>query len=202
MVEIKFLEELKDRLNEKDLGSENCTGGYTYLHHFCQAFIVPELIKQGATISVVELTTCGLLTDVLTGLSGASKYFLLGITPYNSDMKIKLGIPPELLSHEGSGTVSTPTAIALAQRVRIHSNSTIGLAETGMLPSEFKKRRTQKKAGEVHLAIDTETVFMNKKLIIQQDLSRVLMRQAIAFEVLKTLETFLCSDNLPKSEGL
>ncbi len=202
MVEMKFLEEISDRLKEKDLGSENYSEGYSFLHQFCQAYIVPELIKQGATISVVELTTCGLLTDVLTGESGASNYFLLGITPYNSDMKIKLGIPPELLSHEGSGTVSTPTAIALARRVRIHSKSTIGLAETGMLPAELKKRRTQKKAGEVHLAIDTETVCMNKKLVIQQDLPRVLMRQAIAFEVLKTLETFLRSDNLPKSEDL
>jgi nicotinamide-nucleotide amidase len=202
MVEIKFLEELLDRLNEKDLGSENYSAGYTYLHHFCHTFIVPELIKQGATISVVELTTCGLLTDVLTGVCGASNYFLLGITPYSSNMKIKLGILPELLSHEGSGTVSTPTAIALARQVRIHSKSTIGLAETGMLPSDLEKRRTQKKAGEVHLAIDTDTVCTNKKLIIQQDLPRVLMRQAIAFEVLKTLESFLCSDNLPKSEGL
>ena len=202
MVEMKFLEEIRDRLKEKDLGSENYSGGYSYLHQFCQVFLVPELIKQGATISVVELTTCGLLTDVLTGASGASNYFLLGITPYNSDMKIKLGISPELLSHEGSGTVSTPTAIALARRVRIHSKSTIGLAETGMLPAELKKRRTQKKAGEVHLAIDTETACMNKKLVIQQDLPRVLMRQAIAFEVLKTLETFLCSDNLPKREDL
>ena len=167
MVEMKFLEEIRDRLKEKDLGSENYSRGYSYLHQFCQVFLIPELIKQGATISVVELTTCGLLTDVLTGASGASNYFMLGITPYNSDMKIKLGISPELLSHEGSGTVSTPTAIALA-----------------------------------HLAIDTETVCMNKNLVIQQDLPRVLMRQAIAFEVLKTLENFLCSDNLPKREDL
>ncbi len=202
MVEIKFLVEIRDRLKDKDLGSKNYSEGYFYLHQFCQAFILPELIKKGATISVVELTTCGLLTDILTGASGASSYFLLGVIPYSSDMKVKLGIPLELLSHKGSGTVSTPTAIALAQQVRIHSKSIIGLAETGMLPAELEKRRTQKKAGEVHLAIDTETASINKKLVVQRNLPRVIMRQAIAFEVLKTLETFLCSENLPKSEDL
>ncbi len=193
MVEMKFLIELQDRLKEKDQNSIDNCDSYLLLHQYCKEFIIPELIKQRATISVVELTTCGLLTDILTGISGASKYFLLGITPYNSDMKLKLGISSELLKHEGSGTVSTPTAIALARRVREYSKSTIGLAETGMLPSDLNKRRTQKKAGEVHLAIETMTTSVNKKLIIQHDLPRIIMRQAIAFEVLKTLENFLSS---------
>ena len=193
MVKIEFLEELMDRLKDKESYSLDNKDIYLSLHQFCQEFILPELIKQGITISVVELTTCGLLTDVLTGFSGASAYFLLGITPYNTKMKLKLGISPELLKHEGPGTVSTPTAIALARKVRVYSESTIGLAETGMLPSEMKQRRTQKKAGEVHLAIDTATESINKKLHIQPDLPRVIMRQAIAFETLKTLEAFLCS---------
>ena len=193
MVEMKFLIELQDRLKEKDQNSIDNCDSYLLLHQYCKEFIIPELIKQRATISVVELTTCGLLTDILTGISGASKYFLLGITPYNSDMKLKFGISSELLKHEGSGTVSTPTAIALARRVREYSKSTIGLAETGMLPSDLNKRRTQKKAGEVHLAIETMTTSVNKKLIIQHDLPRIIMRQAIAFEVLKTLENFLSS---------
>ncbi|MCK4848476.1 MAG: CinA family protein, partial [Candidatus Heimdallarchaeota archaeon] len=128
MVEMKFLIELQDRLKEKDQNSIDNCDSYLLLHQYCKEFIIPELIKQRATISVVELTTCGLLTDILTGISGASKYFLLGITPYNSDMKLKFGISSELLKHEGSGTVSTPTAIALARRVREYSKSTIGLA--------------------------------------------------------------------------
>jgi len=202
MVEIKFLAELRARLNTKDQISTNNCESYMLLHQFCQKFIIPVLINQKATISIVELTTCGLLSDILTGESGASRYFLMGITPYSSDMKIKLGISPELLKHEGSGTVSTSTAIALAQRVRVYSKSTIGLAETGMLPSDLKKRRTQKKAGEVHLAIETATSSINKKLMIQHDLPRVVMRQGIAFEVLKTLEGFLSSCVLPKSKDL
>ena len=202
MVEMKFLIELKDRLKEKDPSPTNNCESYLLLHQFCREFIIPELVKQRATISVVELTTCGLLSDILTGINGASQYFLLGITPYSSDMKLKLGISPVLLKHVGPGTVSTPTAIALAHRVRIYSKSTIGIAETGMLPSDLIKRRTQKEAGEVHLAIETATTSINKKLIVQQDLPRVIMRQAIAFEVLKTLESFLCSSNLPKSKDL
>jgi nicotinamide-nucleotide amidase len=202
MSEINFLIEIKERLKEiATCQKDDCTT-YELLHKYSQAIIIPKLIEQGATISTVELTTCGLLTDLLTGVSGASKYFLLGIIPYSSDMKIKFGISPEYLNHVGPGTVSTRTAIALAHEVRIYSKSTIGLAETGMLPSELKKRRTEKKAGEVHLAIETETNSISKRLNIQHDLPRVIMRQAIAFEVLKTLEVFLHSSSLPKSKDL
>ena len=106
-------------------------------------------------------------------------------------MKVKFGISTDLLKHDGPGTVSLQTAEALAERVRSYSNSIIGFAETGMLPSNFESRRTQKKPGEVFFAISTANKLSSKKLSIQRDLSRILMRQAIAWEILKELEFFL-----------
>jgi nicotinamide-nucleotide amidase len=142
-------------------------------------------------VSIVELTTCGLISELLTSQPGSSSYFILGISPYTTEMKIKFGISPELLKHDSPGTVSLQAAEALAERVRLHSNSIIGLAETGMLPSIFESRRTQKRPGEVYFAINTVNKFISKKLSIQNNLSRILMRQAIAWELLKEFESYL-----------
>jgi nicotinamide-nucleotide amidase len=142
-------------------------------------------------MSTVELTTCGLISELLTSRPGASSYFILGISPYSTEMKIKLGISPELLKHGGPGTVSLQTAKALAERVRSYSNSNIGLAETGMLPSNFESRRTRKRPGEAYFAISTANKVFSKELVIQKNLSRILMRQAIVWEILKEFESFL-----------
>jgi nicotinamide mononucleotide (NMN) deamidase PncC len=101
------------------------------------------------------------------------------------------------LKHDGPGTVSLQTAEALAKRVRLHSDSIIGLAETGMLPSNFESRRTRKREGEAYLAINTASKSSSKELEIQKNLSRILMRQAITWEILKEFENFL-RQNIPK----
>ena len=103
-------------------------------------------------------------------------------------MKVKFGISRESLKHASSGTVSLPTAIALANKVRLYSNAIFGLAETGMRPSNLESRRTQKKAGECYFAISTADETVSKELEIQKDLPRLLMRQNIAWEMLKELE--------------
>lgn len=172
------------------------------LHQYSQEVLIPLLVQKGLTISTVELTVCGLVSDLLTGKKGASTYFILGITPYTTEMKLKLGIFPDILSHDGPGTVSSQSAQILAQKVREYSKSDIGVAETGMLPSEFHHRRTQKRAGEVFLAIDTKVNKFVTKLELDSSLSRLLMRQEIAYQVLITLESFLNTNNWPKQKTL
>ncbi len=193
-----YLDKLRHSLKDSTSEYESLVGeGYSLLHQYSQRFVIPLFIKAKKTISTVELTTCGLVSDLLTGISGASDYFILGITPYTSEMKIKLGLSPDLLTHDGPGTVSPQSAHALAQKVRQYSKSDIGLAETGMLPTNFKSRRTQKRAGEVFLAIDTITKNTTIKLELNMELSRLLMRQEIAWNVLLALEDFLKAMDLP-----
>ena len=133
------------------------------MHEYVRRKIIPILVQTETTVSVVELTTCGLLSELLTSQPGSSRYFILGISPYSTEMKIEFGISPELLNHDGPGTVSLQTAEALAERVRSYTNSIIGLAETGMLPSNFESRRTQKKPGEAYFSISTAKKFVSKK---------------------------------------
>ncbi len=189
---------MKQSLAGFSMNKETVIGeGYALLHQYSTNIILPLLAKTGTTISTVELTTCGLISDLLTGKEGASSYFILGITPYTSEMKIKLGISKELLVHDGPGTVSSQTARELAEKIRLYAKSDIGLAETGMLPTDFHQRRTRKRAGEVFMAISTKSNTTSFKFELTSDLPRLLMRHEIAWNVLSILETFLASDSLP-----
>ncbi|MHA1977462.1 MAG: CinA family protein [Candidatus Hodarchaeales archaeon] len=176
--------------------------GYYLLHQYAQENVIPLIVTKGVTVSTVELTVCGLVSDLLTGKEGASAFFILGITPYSAKMKTKLSIPPDLLIHDGPGTVSFQSARALAQKIRHYSESDIGIAETGMLPTNFQGHRTRKRAGEVYLAIDTARNNFSTKLKVDPNHSRLLMRQEIAWKILVNLEKFLDANEWPKQKTL
>ena len=108
---------------------------YGLLHEYSRNTIIPLIRQKNVTIATVELTTCGLISDLLTGDSGASHFFILGMTPYSNEMKIKLGIRHEELSFEGYGVVSPESAKDLALRIMDYSGAKVGIAETGLLTS-------------------------------------------------------------------
>ena len=185
---IKYIEELEIKISEQ----KKVQSSYSLLNSYTYQFILPLIRKKGVTISIVELTTCGLLSDLLTSVSGASKYFIMGMTPYSNEMKIKLGFPEKELHYGGYGVVSKQAAETLAKCILEYSGSDIGIAETGLLTSsELKARRTQKQAGYVYAAISSKNDLLNKKLSIQSNLSRSEMRHEIAFRVLLLLEEYL-----------
>ncbi len=198
VIKIDFLKELQVSVGTSfEQVEPSLTSSYGLLHEFARNNIVPLIKQKNITVASVELTTCGLITDLLTSSSGASLYFILGMIPYSNEMKIKLGIPREELSYGGYGVVSTEAAKELAQRVIEFSGAKIGIAETGLLTSsELKKRRTSKRAGEVFAAIASSEEVYVKELSIQNNLSRRYMRHEIAFRVLQFLLSFLESYNL------
>lgn len=189
-----FITELQTVINEPKQVENTYPMSYGLLHQYTKEKIIPILHQKGLTIATVELTTCGLISDLLTGSSGASHIFILGMTPYSNEMKIKLGIPREDLSFKGHGVVSPEIAKQLSQRIRDYSGAQIGLAETGLITSsELKERRTEKEAGEVYTAITFNDKVSFTKLSVQKGLKRREMRQEIAFRVLQFLESFLTS---------
>ncbi|MGH9718638.1 MAG: competence/damage-inducible protein A, partial [Bryobacteraceae bacterium] len=89
------------------------------------------LRKQGATVSVAESCTGGLLAERLTSIPGSSGYFTGGLVTYTNRLKIELaGVPPETL--EIFGAVSKETAEAMAAGTRRRLESTYALAVTGI----------------------------------------------------------------------
>jgi nicotinamide-nucleotide amidase len=93
--------------------------------------VVGELLRRrGATVSVAESCTGGMLGKRLTSVSGSSDYFVGGFLTYSDAMKRSLlGIPAELL--EKHSAVSEPAALAMARGARERTGSTYALSVTG-----------------------------------------------------------------------
>jgi nicotinamide-nucleotide amidase len=96
-----------------------------------EALVGAMLRQSGATVSVAESCTGGMLGERLTSVAGSSEYFLGGFIAYSNAMKIEmLGVPPETL--ERFGAVSAETAEAMALGARERTGSTYALSVTGL----------------------------------------------------------------------
>jgi len=89
------------------------------------------LQMRGATLSVAESCTGGMLAERITSVPGSSRYFLGGAVVYDNSLKTKLaGVPPLILAEHGA--VSRPVATALAEGIRERTKTTLGAGITGI----------------------------------------------------------------------
>ncbi len=93
--------------------------------------VVGDLLRaKGATVSVAESCTGGLLGGRLTSAAGSSDYFAGGFLTYSDAMKrTLLGVPAEVL--EEHTAVSEAAAIAMADGARERTGSTYSISVTG-----------------------------------------------------------------------
>jgi nicotinamide-nucleotide amidase len=93
--------------------------------------VVGEMLKKaGATVSVAESATGGMLGERFTSVAGSSAYFAGGFITYTNAMKVELlGVPPGILDEFGA--VSKETAEAMAAGARSRTGSTYALSITG-----------------------------------------------------------------------
>ena len=97
---------------------------------FAQA-VGEELARRGETICSAESCTGGLLTQLLTEVSGSSKWTLGAFVTYSNGMKESaLGVSAGLLREHGA--VSEPVVRAMAEGARQRSGATWALAITGI----------------------------------------------------------------------
>lgn len=88
----------------------------------------------GKTLSCAESCTGGMISHLITTVSGSSEYYLGSITSYSPLIKQSLlGVKPECI-HE-KGIVSSEVAAAMAEGVRKLTGSTYSLATTGWADS-------------------------------------------------------------------
>lgn len=89
------------------------------------------LRERGATLSVAESCTGGLLGERITSVPGSSDYFAGGFLVYTDRMKSELlGVEARLLLEHTA--VSEPAAAAMAQGARRRTGSTWALSTTGV----------------------------------------------------------------------
>lgn len=96
-----------------------------------EAVVGAQLRRRGATLSVAESCTGGLLAGRITEVPGSSDYFVGGFLTYSNDLKVKLlGVPQALIDQHGA--VSEPVAQAMAAGARERTGSTFALSVTGI----------------------------------------------------------------------
>ncbi len=89
------------------------------------------LNERGFSIATAESCTGGLLSHILTGVSGSSGYFIGGVVAYSNHIKEQfLGVSENTLI--GFGAVSEQTAIEMAKGIAEKFKTSIGISTTGI----------------------------------------------------------------------
>lgn len=96
-----------------------------------QQMLVKELKKRNLKIAVAESCTGGMISEMITDVSGASSVFECGVCSYSNRIKQKiLGVSGETLAKYTE--VSTQTAEEMATGVQRLSDSDIAVSTTGV----------------------------------------------------------------------
>ncbi len=124
------------------------------------------LKKKNKTIAVAESCTGGLISSMITDVSGSSAYFSEGVIAYSNVAKKKLlGVKENTLKKFGA--VSEQTAEQMADGVRRVSKSDIGVSTTGIAgPTGATKL---KPVGLVWIGYSDTKVTFAKKFIFTKD---------------------------------
>lgn len=145
------------------------------------------LVKNKKTVAVAESCTGGLLSSLLTQISGSSQYFILGVVAYSNAAKVNiLKIPSAIIVKNGA--VSKETAKGLAISVRRLAKTDLGIGLTGTAGPTGAT--PQKPIGTVYIAIDTEDKKLCKKFLFKSNRAAIRKKAAIkALELLKIILT-------------
>ncbi len=132
-----------------------------------------EMLKEkNITISCAESCTGGLLSQMITAVSGASQILEMGICAYSNRIKIKtLGVNPEVI--EKVGAVSKETACCMAKGINELSGANLSVAITGVAgpaASEYKP------VGTVYIALYDSKNYWVRGLTLDPTLDRNTVR--------------------------
>lgn len=141
---------------------------------------VAQLLKEKSlTIAVAESCTGGLISNTLTNIEGASRYFEAGFITYSNESKYKfLNVPYELIVEKGA--VSFEVARKMAEGVRMLTGVDIGVSATGIAgPSGGTE---EKPVGTVYIGISGKNGTFVKKLSLNG--TRIEIKEKTTNEVL------------------
>jgi PncC family amidohydrolase len=146
-----------------------------------------SLIKNNKTLAVAESCTGGLVSKLLTDISGSSQYFILGVITYsNVSKETILNIPPRLITEKGA--VSQGVAQKMAQSVRTLAKTDFGIGVTGIAGPTGGT--PLKPVGTVFIAIDSKNKKICKKFKFTGN--RAAIRTRAALKTLELLKLLIC----------
>ncbi len=114
--------------------------------------LVQTLEKRGVKIAAAESCTGGLISKLITDVSGASLVFDCGVCSYANEIKERvLGVSHEALVNYGA--VSSQVAMEMAQGVRKLAKAELGIATTGIAGPTGGT--AEKPVGTVYIGVST-----------------------------------------------
>ncbi|MEC8171003.1 MAG: CinA family protein, partial [Candidatus Thermoplasmatota archaeon] len=114
-------------------------------------------------ISTAESCTGGMISSLLTDISGASAWFKQGWIVYSNESKMReLGVESPAFDEGGHGAVSHKVAVQMARGARYKSGSNISIAVTGIAGPGGSSEH--KEVGRVHVAVIAEDYFLVRRM--------------------------------------
>lgn len=149
------------------------------------------LTDHGLTLALAESCTGGLLSAMLTDVSGASAFLERAAVTYaNSAKEQWLGVPAELLAKEGA--VSEECALAMARGMRQAAGTDLALSITGIAGPTGGT--PAKPVGTVYIALSTANQERGKGYRFSGDRQQI--RRMAACMALEWLRRYLMARNL------
>lgn len=163
-----------------------------------EAVVGRLLVDKGMTVALAESCTGGLVSKMLTDVSGSSRYVKLNAVTYADEAKHELlGVHKYIL--ETKGAVSAECAHAMASGVRRLAKADIGFAITGIAGPGGGT--AEKPVGLVYLALVGEHFQADKTLHLAPELSRAEIRMRTAKEALNMVRIFLIDPDMLSGRG-
>ncbi|PJA99797.1 MAG: competence/damage-inducible protein A [Ignavibacteriales bacterium CG_4_9_14_3_um_filter_30_11] len=159
---------------------------YTRIEETLEEVVGRLLTERELTISLAESCTGGNLSNLVTNVPGASKYFERGIISYGNFSKVEiLKVKEETL--EKYGAVSEQVAKQMAEGVRNISKSNIGLSITGIMGPTGAT--TDKPVGLVYIGFCDDKVCTAKKFVFGED--RIINKQRTTQAALELIRRYI-----------
>lgn len=149
--------------------------------------LIDVLKKHNKTISTAESLTGGLVSKLITDVSGVSKVFKGGICSYTNEIKHHiLDINSKVI--EEFGAVSEETALEMSNHIRKIMSTDIGISTTGVAgPGKSEGHEV----GLVYISVASEERTIVKKLNFSSKLTREEIRNKTAEEIMKLAIEFV-----------
>ena len=149
--------------------------------------LVKRLRKKKLKISFAESCTGGLLSCLITSISGSSKVFTVGLVTYSNQAKINiLRVPKKVLIKNGA--VSYETCISMVKNLNKISKTNISISITGVAGP--KGGTKQKPIGLVFIGIKKGNKILVKKYLFKNK-KRNLIQKATAKKALELALSFV-----------
>ncbi len=129
--------------------------------------ILKDLLSaNNLTLAAAESCTGGMVSEIITSISGASSYFLASCVTYSNESKVKLlGVCEETIVQYGA--VSIETAAEMASGIRKATGADIGISITGIAGPNGGT--DLKPVGTVCFGVDYKGRVITKKEIFEGD---------------------------------